>query len=231
MLLDPFLSPHPDRLFPAPLGAADGIGADLIAGTHDHLDHIDRESLPVMLKANPGSVLVIPSAAKSAAEGLPLERVRLMDDGRSATVNGVKITAIRAAHEFFDRDPVFGYPYLSFVLEVDGLVILHMGDACIYEGLVTALQQWEKIDLAFLPINGRDARRLKANCLGNMTWQEAVDLSGTIRPRLSVPAHYGMFAFNTEDPNLFAEYMDVKFPGLAYRICGLGKQEILASEV
>jgi L-ascorbate metabolism protein UlaG (beta-lactamase superfamily) len=51
-----------------------------------------------------------------------------------------------------------------------------------------------------------------------MTYQEAVDLAGDIRPRLTVPGHYDMFTGNSEDPAKFARYMDVKFPDLAYWI-------------
>jgi L-ascorbate metabolism protein UlaG (beta-lactamase superfamily) len=73
------------------------------------------------------------------------------------------------------------------------------------------LRAW-KLDLAFLPINGRDARRLKANCIGNMTYQEAADLAGALKPRVVVPAHYDMFEFNSANPDDFVEYVHVKYP-------------------
>jgi L-ascorbate metabolism protein UlaG (beta-lactamase superfamily) len=43
-----------------------------------------------------------------------------------------------------------------------------------------------------------------------MTFQEAADLAGDIRPGLTVPAHFDMFAMNSVDPHLFADYMAVK---------------------
>jgi len=97
-------------------------------------------------------------------------------------------------------------------VRVDGLTLCHMGDTCVYDGLTGRLKAAGEIDLLMLPINGRDAKRLRRNCIGNMTYQEAVDLAGQVTPRLTVPGHYDMFEGNTEDPALFASYMEIKYP-------------------
>jgi L-ascorbate metabolism protein UlaG (beta-lactamase superfamily) len=60
-----------------------------------------------------------------------------------------------------------------------------------------------------------------------MTYQEAVDLAGDLSPRLTVPGHYEMFAHNAEDPRKFTDYMDVKYPGLAYWVGPHGQAVIL----
>jgi L-ascorbate metabolism protein UlaG (beta-lactamase superfamily) len=57
-----------------------------------------------------------------------------------------------------------------------------------------------------------------------MTYQEAADLAGALKPRLTVPAHYEMFRMNSCDPQLFVDYMRVKYPGLAVRVCTHGKR-------
>ena len=87
-------------------------------------------------------------------------------------------------------------------------------------------RRW-RIDLAFLPINGRDAKRLAANCIGNMTYQEAADLAGGLAPGAVIPAHYDMFAGNSADVQQFARYMQVKYPRQAVIIPGHG-QRVLA---
>jgi L-ascorbate metabolism protein UlaG (beta-lactamase superfamily) len=65
----------------------------------------------------------------------------------------------------------------------------------------------------FLPINGRDAERYRRNTIGNMTYQEAADLAGALRPKVVAPMHYDMFAGNAEDPGRFLVYLHAKFPG------------------
>ena len=88
------------------------------------------------------------------------------------------------------------------------------------------LRRWP-LDLAFLPINGRDARRLAANCIGNMTYQEAVDLAGAVKPGLTVPAHFEMFAMNSENPQLFVDYLKVKYPSLRALIPQHGQRVVV----
>lgn len=217
--LDPYLSEHHDRHIKPLLKATDVTNADFITGSHDHEDHIDRGALPAMMKANPKCRLIIPKAVwKSVKEiGLDESQIIFLDDEKTYENAGIKITGIKSAHEFFDRDEKEGYPYLGYIIEADGVTIYHSGDTCVYDGMATRLKSWN-ITVAFLPINGRDAKRFKAGCIGNMIYQEAVDLAGAIRPWLTVPSHYEMFAMNMEDPRKFAEYMDVKYPELKYWI-------------
>ena len=128
-----------------------------------------------------------------------------------------------ARHELLDRDPKTGlYPYLGYVIEGNGVTIYHSGDCCLYEGIAAKLRQW-KLDLALLPINGRDAWRFTHDIIGCMTYQEAADLAGAIRPKRVMPAHYDMFAANTEDPQKFLDYVHVKYPDLVTELPPTGK--------
>jgi len=224
LLLDPYLSPSPKRLMQSPLKASDPLDADLVTGSHDHGDHIDHGALPEIMNASPCASLLVPRVALAAlkAEGLDMARVAAMDDGEAFERDGLKATALKAAHEFLDRDSTLGHPYLGFVFETDGVCVYHSGDTCLYEGLHESLRRWS-LDAAFLPINGRDAKRLKAGCIGNMTYQEAVDLAGSVRLKAAVPSHFGMFAFNNEAPSLFKEYLEFKHPGVRCVLPELGK--------
>ena len=211
---DPYLSPDRSRLVPPALPPSALTGATLVLGSHDHGDHIDRPAWPEIAAASPEARFVVPEAVRAGIP-LPPERLIGLDDMRTVEWHDIRITGIAAAHEFLDRDAAGRYPYLGFVVEGNGVTIYHSGDCCVYEGLRAKLASWEKFDLVFLPINGRDARRLKRNCIGNMTYQEAADLAGDLRPGLTVPGHFDMFAMNPGDPRAFADYMKVKYPGLA----------------
>jgi L-ascorbate metabolism protein UlaG (beta-lactamase superfamily) len=219
--IDAYLSPSDARTV-APLLAPENVtNATAIIGTHDHGDHIDRPMWPAMAAASPNAIFVTPLAVRDdvAAElGLPLERIVGLNDGLSATIDGVKITAVPAAHELLSVDPDSGHhDFLGLIMEGNGICVYHAGDTCIYEGMQQILRQW-KIDLAFLPINGRDAVRLKSGCIGNMTYQEAVDLAGSIQPGMTVPTHFEMFKMNSENPQLFIDYIEVKYPHLEAQI-------------
>ncbi|MEI6168011.1 MAG: MBL fold metallo-hydrolase [bacterium] len=217
MYLDPFLALHPKRRVPPLLKPGKVTHADFIFGSHDHADHIDREVWPAMAAASPRASFVVPEILRGKVSrelGIPSRRFIGIDDGQSKRRSGVKITGIASAHELLDPDPQTGqFACLGFVIESGGCTIYHSGDCCIYEGLQTKLQRWQ-FDVVFLPINGRDAKRLASDCIGNMTYQEAADLAGALRPGLTVPAHFDMFKGNLEDPSLFADYMRVKYPRL-----------------
>jgi len=215
--VDPYLTDSPKRRV-RPLLAPEMItNADLIIGTHDHSDHIDRPVWPLLAKASPQAVFVVPGPLRPqlAAElGIPATRFAGLEDGKALDLAGVRLHGIPAAHELLEPDPVTGqFRFFGVVLEADGCAVYHAGDTCIYEGMQDRLRAF-RLAAALLPINGRDAERLARNCIGNMTFQEAADLAGAIRPGLTICAHFDMFLGNLEDPRRFADYMRIKYPGL-----------------
>ena len=230
LYLDPFLTDMPERRIRPLVEAALVHNADLIFGSHDHADHIDRPAWPILAEASPQAAFVVPEILKrKVASELGIDATRLLglDDGKSIEHRGIRISAIASAHEFLDRDPATGmYPYLGFLIEADGLCIYHSGDTCRYEGLVGKLME-RSIDVAFLPINGRDAHRFRNNIVGNLTYQEAADLAGEFAPGLVVPAHYDMFDGNLADPEAFRAYVDVKHPNQRTMICEHGQRIII----
>ncbi len=217
VLADPFLSPLAGRRVPPLLNPEQVRGVQIVLGSHDHADHIDRPAWPALAAANPQAVFVVPAPVAPGLRrdlGLGIDRVIGLCDGESMERGGVTVTALPAAHELLERPSVAGaYAYLGFVVKGNGVTVYHAGDTCLYEGLQERLRG-PRPQVMFLPINGRDAKRLRSGCIGNMTYQEAADLAGALEPALTVPAHFEMFAGNTEDPALFADYMAVKYPGL-----------------
>ena len=230
LVIDAYLSPSEYRNIPPLVSPEQLTNATGILGTHDHSDHIDRPVWPAMATASPNAVLVIPIAVRESVVAemmLDPERVVGLNDALSTIIGDLKVTAVPAAHELLSIDPkTGGHEFLGFVIEGNGFCLYHAGDTCIYEGMQAKLRQWN-FDLVFLPINGRDARRLRSNCIGNMTYQEAVDLAGTLRPGLTVPTHFEMFNGNTENPDLFMDYLDAKYPGVHGQIPKHGERVLV----
>jgi L-ascorbate 6-phosphate lactonase len=228
--IDAFLTPLADRLVPPLLVPEEMTNADLVLGSHDHADHIDREAWPRIAASSPLAKFVVPALLRERIVrevGLPDDCVLGVDRNLTIAVDGVSVTRVPAAHEFLDCDPQTGlHPYLGFVVEGNGFQLYHAGDTCLYEGVQAMLRRWT-FDLALLPINGRDAKRLAADCIGNMTYQEAGDMAGTIRPGLTVPTHFEMFAMNSETPRLFLDYMRVKYPDLSTHLPCHGERVVV----
>ena len=216
LCIDYFASDLPGRQVLPPVPVEEMAGVDIFLGTHNHLDHIDHPAWRTWASVCPNAKFVFPGLhqAEILADGIAADRCVGMNDGGCVRIGGVTVHAVAASHEFLDRDEKTGlYPYLGYVIQGNGVTLYHSGDTCLYEGMAACLRQWP-IDIALLPINGRDAARLRRNCIGNMTYQEAADLAGAIRPRITVPAHFDMFRGNTANPREFLAYMACKYPDL-----------------
>ena len=217
LCVDYYATPQERRLIPPPVPAGEVAGVGAFLGTHDHLDHIDHAAWQVWARSCPEALFVFPAAHREAVlrDGVKEENCRGLDDGTSVRIGEITVRAIAAAHEFLAPDPATGqYPCLQYVIEGNGLRVYHAGDTLRYEGMLPRLQAMGPIDAALLPINGRDGARYRRNCIGNMTFQEAADLAGALRPRAVIPGHWDMFADNSGDPAAFADYLDAKYPGL-----------------
>ena len=216
LCVDYFASEGYGRQVPPPVPAREVTGIDAFLGTHDHLDHIDHRSWRVWAESCPGARFVFPRlhTQSVAADGIAPSRCLGLNDGEECRVGEVTVRAVAAAHEFLAPDRETGlYPCLQYVIEGGGIRIWHAGDTVRYEGMLPKLKALGPFDAALLPINGRDGARYRRNCIGNLTFQEAADLAGEVRPALAIPGHWDMFADNPGDPFAFADYLDAKYPG------------------
>jgi L-ascorbate metabolism protein UlaG (beta-lactamase superfamily) len=204
VLVDPYLSPHPDRLVPPPFAPEEARGADLVLITHDHLDHLDAPALPAIAAASPGATVVVPEEIVERVTGLGIEadRVRGLAADASAEVGGVTVEAVPACHGESADDAYRLGPFLGYVVSAGGARVYHSGDTVPFEGLAARLLE-KRVDVALLPINGRDDERHARGIVGNLDAREAAELAAEIRADAVVPIHWDMFAGNPGDPAAF----------------------------
>lgn len=214
LVIDPYLSDslaekyrgkrfEHERMMPAPAAPAELGPVDLALVTHQHTDHMDAQTLMPLAAANPDCRFVVPRAALAAAEeriGVTPDRLVAVDAGETVTpLAGISITAIRAAHEALERSPEGWHRFLGYVVAADGVSLYHSGDTIPFEGLAEEVAP-HGVDLALLPVNGRRAELTEAGIAGNLTLDEACLLAERIGAADLIAHHYGLFAFNTEDP-------------------------------
>jgi len=176
---------------------------DVVTSSHNHTDHLDKETLVPLLHANPRMELVIPEANREFVVNrleVVAEFPRGLNAGESATAAGFKIHAVPAAHNELARDEWGRHQFLGYVVETGPWVIYHAGDTLHYDGMEEWLGRWP-IDVALLPINGDHPERGVA---GNLNGCEAATLAKDIGARMVIPCHYEMFEFNTASPDEFA---------------------------
>jgi len=209
VLIDLFLSSHPDRLTPPIMNAGEMTGVDVIACTHEHLDHLDLAALPAMAAASPDAVVLVPSPIVEmvVAAGVPSRRVVGLQPGLPFETHGLMIDGVPARHAVHAADAYdFGQKvsggavrFLGYVIDTGSLAVYHAGDTIAYQELAGHLRS-HQVGIAFLPINGRDSRRESFDIVGNLSPKEAAQLVRSAEIPVVVPMHYDMFAANLGSP-------------------------------
>jgi L-ascorbate metabolism protein UlaG (beta-lactamase superfamily) len=215
LLLDPYLSdsltrkyantakPH-IRMTEIPIAPKRLDFIDVVTSSHNHTDHLDGETLGPLLEVNP-TVQVIVSAANGtfAADRLQVAMARLTPITLDTPLrtSGFTFYAVPAAHEQIEQDAQGHHRYIGLIIEVGPWTLYHSGDTILYTGMVETLRRWS-IDIALLPINGRDPKRGVA---GNLSGPEAAQLGKAIGAGVVIPCHYDMFTFNTVTPDAFVQ--------------------------
>jgi L-ascorbate metabolism protein UlaG (beta-lactamase superfamily) len=231
LFVDPFLSAHPDRTWPSPVGPEALAEADLVLCTHEHLDHFDQ---PAMRAANaiPGArfKLVVPEPIvdQATALGVPAERVIGAQPGRPVEFPGVSIHPVKARHGINVSDAYnFGEQvsqglvrYLGYVIELGGVRAYHAGDTLVYEGQAADLRPFH-VHMALIPINSRGFyRERQRNIVGNTDPREAAHLAADIGAQVLVPMHWEMFPYNRGRPRDLVAYVGENLPQLTVLLFG-----------
>jgi L-ascorbate metabolism protein UlaG (beta-lactamase superfamily) len=237
LFLDPYLSdvladkyrgrifPH-TRLHPSPVNPSDVVGLDLVLCTHGHTDHMDLGAIPY-LQSSSDPLFVVPrsEAVKAVSRGVPPARLVGLDASEVFATSGVSITAVPAAHEEITTDVHGQNLFLGYVVEVGGLRIYHSGDCAPYAGQEDLIRSLD-VDVALLPVNGRDEHRVGHGVPGNFQLEEAVALCRAAGIPSLVCHHWGLFEFNSADPDdLRAGLADVD--DVRWRIPNLGEPFLL----
>ena len=215
LVIDPYLSdslamkyrgtvfPH-TRLMPPPIASECLNPVHAVLCTHAHTDHMDPETLSVVAEQNPDARFVIPRAARETAleRGVPEDRMIAVNAREVVdAIPGFRVRALASAHEELHTDRQGNHHFLGYVMELGGTTIYHSGDCVPYPELAPQLAS-SKIDLALLPVNGRDDHRRRNGVPGNFSFSEAVALCRESGIPSMVACHFGMFAFNTIDTEL-----------------------------
>ncbi len=200
------------RMMPVPVAPSDLTGLDWVLCTHQHTDHMDGSTLSDLLTANPSCHVTAPVAAEQRlVHGLGVERARVTLVDRDQHVqlsSGLAIHVIASAHETLKIDEAGHCVCLGYAVEFAGTRIYHSGDCVPYPGLSETLRALH-IDVALLPVNGRDATRTGHGILGNFHFEEAVSLCCDAGIDTLVPHHFGMFEFNTVPSEVLKEEIKV----------------------
>lgn len=183
VFLDAYLSDAAERIFgfkrmtPSVL-SADRIDADLYLSTHSHVDHLDPDTLPAVVR-NPRTFFLGASDCGDIyrRHGISEDRFALLNEGEQYDLSWAKIRGVDAEHGELAPEAI------GLLLEIDGVRIYHTGDTSFVPERIGASLASD-IDILIAPINGR---------YGNMDAREAVELALLLKPRYVIASHFWTF--------------------------------------
>ena len=210
MIIDPYLSDHlskkyKGKLFPhirlmeIPISPEKIVNVDYIISSHAHSDHMDPETLTILSDNNQDCKIIVPAAEVEEAinRGVKRHQITPANDQKSIFLEKkIKITGIASSHEDLKINEKGEFHFLGFVFDLGGFKVYHSGDCIPYEGLYEKLKDFN-IDLALLPINGRDEYRLSNNIAGNFKISEVIEMCKVTGIENLIVHHFGMFSYNT----------------------------------
>ena len=213
ILIDPYLSDSLSekyrdsefkhlRMMPVPVAPEKIQGCKWCLCTHSHTDHMDPVTIRRLTQSSSPRFLVPRAEIECGIQrGMPTNKVHGINAGETLNLDdGIIVEAIASAHEHLEMDKQGDHKYLGYVIQLGKLRLYHSGDCIPYPGLARQLAD-RHIDVAFLPINGRDETRRAKGVPGNFTLDEAMELCRTTGVGQLVCHHFEMFDFNTIDRN------------------------------
>ena len=230
VLIDPFLSPRPDRLVDAVVDPRGLLGVSAVFATHEHADHLDLPTWAVIAETSPNARFVVPEPLVPlvAAAGIPGERVSGARMGTPIQVGGVRVTPVPARHAVRIED---GYSlgdhenraprFVGYVVDLDGVRLYHAGDTLTDKRLIRTVGELRP-DIALLPINGRDPDRERRGVVGNMSPDEAARMARDLSVTLAIPMHFDTIRGNVGRPDAFVRAMRRRHPAASVWVPGVG---------
>ena len=193
IMVDPYLSDivgklhGKPRLYPAPF-TPESVDCDMVICTHDHLDHLDPESIE---KMRDDQFFLVTNEGALHLEKLGKKNYKAVAAGDVITIGDFEIAIVYAKHSC----EAFG-----LIIKADSECIYISGDTLFDEKLFE-IKRFSP-DITFICINGR---------LGNMNVSEAIITAKEIGAKVNIPNHYDMFASNSENPEKFASKLEGGF--------------------
>lgn len=178
------------------LVTAEELKTDVILASHSHTDHLDLDSLPIMLREDTRLFCTKDCYRLCQEAGLPMEKVQSIWEGSHFEEQGYRVDAVYADHGDTSPDAV------GFLIESEGIRVYFTGDTSYQcERMKSACAR--KIDLLLTPINGE---------YGNMNENDAAMLAELSDAVLTLPCHFWTFARHQGSPFLFEAAMRMLAP-------------------
>jgi L-ascorbate 6-phosphate lactonase len=200
------------RLLPRILSPKE-LDFDVIVATHEHYDHFDVDAMPMLINNGKTRLFASTECAALVQWGCVDESlVTYIKPGETYEVGDFKISFTTCDHGKGAPDAV------GVVVAVDGRRIFEAGDTSLRLDRIEEYAALGPFDVLIAPINGK---------YGNLNERECAELSHALKPKVTIPCHYGMFASHGGNPGKFYDIMREQYPELGFKLMKQGEKIVL----
>ena len=179
------------RLVEIPIDPLD-VKADLVFTTHDHVDHLDPETIIGISKSCEAKFIGPKSCYDHFKRlGINSKRIVEINRGEKKTIDGITVFATHAEHSVLDD-------CVGYVFYFNKIVIYISGDTR-YSKKLEQVKDFNP-DVAIICANGKPP-----GIETNLNARQAARLVKLFNPKIAIPMHYGMIARVDEDPQKFVD--------------------------
>lgn len=205
-----------------PVMNPEDIEPDLVFCSHDHIDHLETETVKRIAKHSLKTTFVVPEGCEGILNeaGITKDRYVLMaDKSEKIFFDGeIIVKSFSTAHPVHHLDDEGKDRNLGYCLDFGDKKYVHVGDTYRTDRLFESMQALGKIDLLFVPINGRDEEREARGIVGNLNAKQAARLASDLDVKYVIPMHFDMMIGNTADPQDFVKAMKEMDSQIPYEI-------------
>lgn len=202
VVVDPYLSDCGETLKgfvrkSPKLMAAEDLKPDIYITTHQHFDHFDFDTIPIVADCSEAKFYGPASCCHNFLKmGICSERVEMLEVNQELQFKGVKITAAFADHGDLAPDAI------GILMEIGGVKLYFSGDTAYRPEKMMSIQDFHP-DLAFLSING---------AFGNLNALEGAYIVRDLSLKAAIPCHFGTFIEHGGDPQAFEFHVSALAP-------------------
>ncbi len=190
----------PKRVVPLPIELPELPRIDVVLVTHNHYDHLDRDSVR-RLAATPrgGPLFLVPLGLAGWFRAKGIDRVEELAWWRHREHGGLRFTLVPVQHwsrrTLWDANRTL---WGGWAIEGGGLKVLHTGDLGLSRDARDIGERAGPFDLALIPIGAYAPRWFMKTM--HVDVPEAVQVRADVRAAHAIGMHWGTFEHLTDEP-------------------------------